>query len=295
MDGNNIGNGKTPKGEIDLLALLKYLWGRKAFLAIGGGIASMLGIAYGFMATPKYRSACIIAPKEQSGGGSQSALLSKLGGFGGMVAGQLGAGSADLERLDLMVQSRDLAEDVVSKDDLLPRLFPKRWDAAAKGWKGGRGPSIKDGVDYLKDGVLSVETDTKRRALTLGIETFDSTLAAQLVEYYLEALSATIKQNVRSDADSNRKYLEGQLASTADPLLHEKIQQLIGVEIEKAMLVSSRSFDIMERPAVPSAPSWPRKRMLAILSFCFGGFATALALTLIKVFRDAEYAETPVA
>lgn len=288
MNERQAGTPGTGKDELDLLAIISYLWRRRLAIAAGATLAAMAGIAYGYLTTPMYQAHCIISPKEQGGGGGSSALLSQLGGFGGVVAGQLGVGNADLNRLELMTRSRDMAEYIVERHDLLPRLFPKAWDPKAKAWKKGRAPTARQGADFLKSGVISISTDPKKGALTLGVEIHDSTLAARLVEYYIDALSNTIKLNVRNDADSNRNYLESQLMNTADPLLREKIQQLIGIEIEKAMLVSSKSFDVMERAVVPSIPSKPRKKQLAIISFCLGLLATSLALIVTKAIRENQ-------
>jgi hypothetical protein len=203
-----------------------------------------------------------------------------------MVGAQVGLGNNNLDRLELIVRSRDLALAVLEDSTLLPGLYPKSWDPARRAWKPGFVPDRKGAAEYLKSGVLSVTVDYKKNSMTLGVSAGDSSFTTRLLNAYLNALKSTIRENVRSDADSNRRYLEEQMANTGDPLLREKIQQLIGAEIEKAMLVSSRSFDILESPAVPDAPVSPKKKQIVAICFFLGMLIMCVALVIRHGYRE---------
>lgn len=272
MDMKGTAGPAAGQPEIDLATLFRVLR-RRALPILAGGLAAAAAAAvFSLMVTPVYRSEAVIAPR-QAGGGGSSSLISQLGGLGGMVSSQFGmSGSGySLERLEVVLKSRNLAQSVLDSADLLPRLFPEKWNGGAKAWKQDKPrPSDRDGVDLLRAKLLSVTTDSKRQILTIRMDAGDSLLAAELVNRYLQALGRKIKADIRTDADSNKNYLETQLLSVSDPVVREKILNLIGLEIEKATLVSSKSFDILESPEVPKVRSKPRRTRMVIVGFLTG-------------------------
>jgi LPS O-antigen subunit length determinant protein (WzzB/FepE family) len=83
---------------------------------------------------------------------------------------------------------------------------------------------------------------------------------------------------VVNDADSNQRYLERLMASTSDPILTEKINNMIAYDLEKSMLVSSRAFDILEKPVVAIHKKWPDRKLLIALGAVVGILIALLAI-----------------
>jgi len=278
--------------ELDLFEVLTLLWKKKRWIFVGGIVASMLGLVVYYTATPVYHAESIISPKETNQGNSSSAaVLAQIGGLGSGVAAQLGDDNAPLERLSLLLESRDLAASVIQAGNLLPKLYPKQWDPKRQVWRDGRVPSLKSAALYLKSSILTVQAEPKKSSLTIEVSTYDSTLADQVVDLYLTCLKSSILQSVRADADSNRAYLEGQLEATSDPEIKVQILQLIGNEIEKGMLVNSRSFDVIESPVVPWYRTWPRRGPILMVSFLLGLMVTSLGILTnrgIQKFRETS-------
>jgi LPS O-antigen subunit length determinant protein (WzzB/FepE family) len=92
------------------------------------------------------------------------------------------------------------------------------------------------------------------------------------VDAFLEELNRKIRDEVYKDAEINRAFLEAQIVATHDPLIREKIQHMIAVEIEKAMLVGSKSFDVLEKPVVPLYRLRPKRKKIMVLSVILGFF-----------------------
>jgi uncharacterized protein involved in exopolysaccharide biosynthesis len=120
--------------EINLFDLFLVLLRRK-WLIVGivvfGGVA---GVATSLLMTKIYRSEATILPREEEKM-SSSVLSSALGALGSMVAGELGLGGASsLEKLQVVLQSRYLAQRVIEKYDLMRVLFPDEWDERTKKW-----------------------------------------------------------------------------------------------------------------------------------------------------------------
>ena len=275
---------------MDLVAFAIRLNRYKVWIAVCGVAAALLGAAIAYTTPRSYYSQAIITPK-QSGPNKAGSLLAGLGGLEGIVASSIGGGNGNLDHLEIMVRSRAMAESVIVRNGLLPALYPDKWDAQASKWKDpSKAPEIRKASEFLSEKLLSVGVDAKKNLLTMGVFSHDSLLARRIVEYYLKALSDKIRENVQSDADSNQSFLQKQLLTLNDPLLREKIQSLISGEIEKAMLVSSKSFDILESPDTPMKPSKPNRALIVGMSGAAGLFLSLLFFVALIAFRDARRA-----
>jgi uncharacterized protein involved in exopolysaccharide biosynthesis len=257
--------------EISFIQILGFLWEHRRVVAVCTLAITLVGALYAFLAPPVYTSQASIALKDGKGNDA-SRLFSQLGGAGSLVASQLG-GNTNLEKLEVILRSHEVAESVIRKNDLLPVLFPDKWDPAKRTWKSNnpeRIPTVRRGVELLRGELLHVSLDTKKSLIRLGADARTPEQAKMLVDFYLVALNDKIRTDVMMDASSNRQYLESQLNNTRDPILIETIQNMIGYEIEKYMLVTNRSFDILERPVVPLERSKPKKKMVIMLAMLLG-------------------------
>lgn len=276
--------------EVNLLDLALYIWSRKAWVAGITFVFAVLGALYAFTTKPVFQSDAVMAPKESSGGG-QASLLSGLGGFGGMVAQRLGLGSNSVDQLEVLLTSRGLAEKVLKDHpDFMPRMFPGLWDPATGKWKASdpkEVPTLARAVDVLRQGYLQVVGESKRKLIYLTVYSGNRDFSREIATAFLDALNERMREDIRSDAGANRKYLEEQMIATMDPLIREKIQQLIAAEIEKSMMVSSRSFDVLEPPTLAEYATKPKKRKILMISLVAGFFFSFLALSAWKLGREA--------
>lgn len=277
-----MGLENVPAEDVDVAVLVRELWRKRAVIMAGTFLVTVLGLVYAYITPSVYLADAIIAPKENKGASGGIPFLPGIGSLGGLMT-QMAGGSTNVDRLDLMLRSRDLARLVIQDNNLLGELFPKAWDGSKQAWKPGASvPTLRNGVDLLRSSMLMVVVQPKKGIITVGITSGDSSLSARLVGYYLIALNRKIQSEVRRDADSNRQYLETQLSITSDPLLREKIQGLIGLEIERAMLVSSRSFDILENPIVPNIRERPKRKRIIIVSIFAGFFLSLIGIVFWK-------------
>jgi uncharacterized protein involved in exopolysaccharide biosynthesis len=285
MQEKNITKAKQNDDEIDIVELIIMLWNHRKWIAIGTGVITFIGLLYALLASPVYRSSAIIAPKESQKGGNPSAILSQFGGLGGMVAAQLGLGNTNLDRIEIIIKGWELAESVIKNHDLLPKLFPEVWDSTRNAWDledSSEIPTIRTGVEALKTGLLSVEPDHNKNIIKIEINTYDSNLAAEIAEYYVDALNKKIQKDVIIEAEANQLYLSKQLNNTTDPLIREKIQNMIAFEIEKGMLVSSQSIDVLEKPVVPQKRIKPKRKRILIIFFFVGLFISIFGVMVWK-------------
>src|SRR5690606_4589107 len=109
--------------------------------------------------------------------------------------------------------------------------------------------------------------NSQKGMFTIRMTASDSVLARDLVLFYVDALSERVRTDVMHNAESDRRFLEDQLNTITDPTLREKTQSMIATQIERAMLVRSRVFDVVEAPSVPMQRESPKKKKIVILAF----------------------------
>jgi uncharacterized protein involved in exopolysaccharide biosynthesis len=268
--------------SVDMVHALQVLWESRKWIAAFTAAFVVGGAIFAILATPVYYSQAIIALKDSGKGGAGAGLFSQLGGMGSVVAAQLGMGNTSLEKLEIILKGHELAEAVIVKNDLLPALYPKQWDAIKEAWKSdvpAKIPTVRKGVEKMRREILAVNLEIKKNIITLGVNMPDSISAKRIADCYLIALNERIRSDVMQDAVANREYLEQQIQNSGDPALVEKIQNMIASEIEKYMLVSNNAFEVLERPVVPFQRKRPNRRVIVMVA-ALGG----LLISILGVF-----------
>jgi LPS O-antigen subunit length determinant protein (WzzB/FepE family) len=281
--------------EINLLEYFYALVHRKNWI-IGLTIA---GLVLGFIAAkvkgPTWVAEAIIAPKETD---SQKApSFAGLGALGGLVASQLNiGGNASLDKIDLILDSREFNAQLVDKNNLLPdiyknkyrKAYKKYWDTTQNKWKPEfEQPKLLDMGGMVK-GYLKKITN-KNNTMSIKIQSKDSTFTINLANKYVTFLNDYIKTNVQGDAKENVDYLEKQLDAIADPLLREKLQSLIANEIEKEMVVSKEAFRVVD--PVYMTKTFKEKKLYPLV-FGFGlFFLSCLLVIFTHAFSSADKTE----
>lgn len=283
--------GDHSDDEISLLDLFMVLVRRKGLIT---GLVFFTGLAAGVISlqmTNIYRSEATIAPREleQSKG---KALTGALGGLGGLVASEFGlGGGSDADRIDVLLKSRQLAHLVVEKHNLLPILFEKKWDGQKKAWKETPAPTIQDAYKLIKDDLLKVTRDPKTDVITASIEHKDPEFAKTMMQYYLTELSEGLRAKVLKDAQENMRFLTEQLDRTTDPLLREKIYNMLAKEIEKDTFARAQTyygFYVLDPPIAPDLDkkARPKRALICVLSVVVAFFvAVFLAFFLEYLSR----------
>jgi len=117
-EGPNRQNQPVNEDEIDLIQIILTLWNYRKWIAIGTGGITFIGLLYAFLASPVYYAEAIIAPKETQKNRGTSSLFSQFGGFGGLVASQLGLGNTNLDKIEIIAKGRELAKTVIEQNNL---------------------------------------------------------------------------------------------------------------------------------------------------------------------------------
>jgi len=188
------------------------------------------------------------------------------------VASEFGlGGGGEVDKIEVLLKSRQLVQLVVEKHNLMPLLFEEKWDVQKKAWNESPAPTIQDAYKLIQDGLLKVTRDRKTDVITVSIEHKNPEFARSVVDYYLTELSEGLRAKVLKDAQENMRFLTEQLDRTTDPLLREKIYNMLAKEIEKDTFARAQTyygFYVLDPPIAPdlNKKAGPKRSLIGILS-----------------------------
>jgi uncharacterized protein involved in exopolysaccharide biosynthesis len=306
--------------EINLLDLFIVLLKHKAMIFSFVLLAGIMAVVISMQMPNIYRSEITISPttQEKTGG-----ALSALGGFGAMIASDMGIGATgSLDQFEVVLKSRDLTNGIVRKYDLLPILFDKSWDAQNKRWKVGKPSALQNltlsiqgmlgitpekkpggkdpftlGEAYLAmQGLLKITPNKKQNVMQLSVEHKDPVLAQTILNYYVLGLSEFLRQQTLTDAAAQQAQLSLQLAKTTDPMLRNRLYEVIAKQIEKETLAKVQryySFNIIDPAFVPEKKFKPKRAQICLLSVVVAFFIAIFLAFFLEYLHNMKKNEDP--
>ncbi|MDO8426118.1 MAG: Wzz/FepE/Etk N-terminal domain-containing protein [Deltaproteobacteria bacterium] len=284
----------SAENEINIIECFRVIWKRKALILIFTFACTFAAAVISLFMEDVYRATAVLTPVNGKDkiGGELSIIAQQIGGLSGITLPSSGSSSEIISLLN----SNILREKVIKNHDLLPILFPGQWDKGTKAWKaperaflsrdaiietaaalikgrqrhdGGDGPTLWNGIRRLNE-ITRVNTNIKENTITLSIEFHDPELAAKIVEYYLNTLTLHMSNEAKRVAEVNRRYLIEQLGSSADPIIRQKIYNLIAQQVEVFMMSEVKenfAFKVIDPPRASDMRVRPRRARLAELAF----------------------------
>jgi uncharacterized protein involved in exopolysaccharide biosynthesis len=301
-------------GILNFWRVLRKRWKMIGTITVAAAAGT---IVVSLFMTNIYQARAVIVPvvARESGlsaGAGLSALASQFGGLPGIST----PSSATASEISSLLKSNILREKVIRQYNLMPALFPDRWDAGAGTWKKPRfrltlntlnefslrtrqrradspggglktddgAPDIREALRRL-DRMITLRKDTKENTITISADSPDPALAAKIAEHLLVTLTNYMSSEAKRVAATNRRYLEEQLGSTADPIIRQKTYNMIAQQIETAMMAEVKenfAFKVIDPPLTPDRAVRPKRILMAAVSLV----AALLIGIFIAFFRE---------
>jgi uncharacterized protein involved in exopolysaccharide biosynthesis/Mrp family chromosome partitioning ATPase len=237
----------SSEDEITLRDYWRILVLRRLFILGSVCLTTLVTAAFMFLLPNVYQSKATLLPLGKTVGGVRG-MLGELGGV--LPLGSLGQ-EGPAERIQAILHSRTLAEDVIQELNLLPRLFAKQWDAIQQRWQTSKPPTMHDAVRELAS-LVTITTERKTNVVTIAVEQTDAALAATIANQYIEALQRTLNDKAFSLAKKNRLFTESQVQktrqelTTAEEALRQFEQQHKIVALEAQMTAAVNVIAMLE-------------------------------------------------
>jgi len=272
-----VNSGAAPDLDesLDLFQIGALVWNHKWLVFFVTAIFVALASAYAFTAKERFRAEVLLKPADTKSPLGMSGSLSGLGGLASLAGINIGVGNS-AEPIAVL-SSREFAAAFLEDQNLLPVLFPSRWDSVNKRWKpswlSSEVPDIRDGVRYFDKNIRTVREDKKTGFVTMSIEWTDPKVAANWANLLVERVNERMRNRALAESELNVAYLKQELASSNIVSLQQSIGHVLENELQKLMLAKATkeySFKIIDHAEPPKWRSSPRRVLVIGASFMIG-------------------------
>jgi uncharacterized protein involved in exopolysaccharide biosynthesis len=273
-----------PLFQLGFRLLLQHL---RLFLALTfAGALIALGISYLF--APQYKADLTLIPSEESLGVDQNSLLSGVSSLASLVGAGAGALGSKQSEAIAVLKSRGVVLSYIQAHDLLPVLFPKKWDATAHRWKSDKKnyvPTLEDGYNLFDKSIRNVVENRKNNVIIVYITWRDPKLAKQWADDLVDSANDLIRQQAIERSTHNLEYLTAASEKTNIMEVKNSIYKIMESEIKKQMIAlgnKNYAFRVVDPAIVPERKVFPKHTYFA----AFGGAVGAMIWFFLVAFRD---------
>ncbi|MEI7671293.1 MAG: Wzz/FepE/Etk N-terminal domain-containing protein [Deltaproteobacteria bacterium] len=314
--------GMPEEDEINLLDLFIVLLKHKVMIISVVFLAGIAALVISLQMPNIYRSEATIAPTTQEKTSGALSALGSLGGFGAMIASEVGIGATgSLDQFDVVLKSRDLTNTIIREHNLLPIIFDKLWDTKTGDWKVDKPSLLQKASEFLKgifgspdekSGVsknptfqdaykpmqelLGKTPEKKQNVMRLSFESKDPKMAQAILNYYIIGLSEFLRRQTLEDAAAQQVHLNQQLSKTTDPLLKNRLYELIAKQIEKETLAKIQryySFNVIDPAFVPEKKFKPKRAQICMISVVVAFFIAIFLAFFLEYLKNMKTREDP--
>lgn len=255
-------------------------------------IVTIAAVVIAVLTPPVYRVETVVMPIPTGEGAlGISPVLGQFSEFAAL-AGLSAPGSADRDESIAILRSKSLTMRFIKQHDLMPLLFPRRWDAQAKAWKSPRAqPSMAKAIRKFEREIRFVNDDKKTGLITLSITWRDPVQAANWANSLLALADEEVRARAIAETERSIAYLQAESSKTSVVELRQSIFRLLETQIKTEMLARSRShyaFKVIDAAQVPDRddPIRPKRLLVIVIGTILGLLAGAVvALVLARRAR----------
>jgi uncharacterized protein involved in exopolysaccharide biosynthesis len=272
---------ETPH-TLKILVALRTLWKRKGAVMAGTLAFTLAGLGYALFAPQVYQVRAVIYPQDVSASADKPAF----GGLSGALNPLQGVGH--LNRVEILLNSREMARRVIVKNRLIPILFPGEWDASRPPTEAETSATmIFSGIEKIER-MVTTKVDVYKMTLELTVQAPSPEISFKIAQAYLKGLNERSKERVVENAEENRLFLEGQMDRTSDPSSREKIQDLIISQIETSMLLNANAFEMLEAPEQPLYRESPKRKKIVLVALVLGFLVSCFGVLALRAWRNLQ-------
>jgi capsular polysaccharide biosynthesis protein len=274
-----------------LIGVVRSRWVLVLCMTVVGTAA---GVAAGVFMRPVYRSTVLLMPVQSNErSGLRGSVLGGLGGGGGgaSLISSLGFGSSNEtatgEALALL-QSRQFIEEFVQNHNLMPVLYPDKWDARAGTWRAGleRPPTPWKAFKLFTSNILDVSQDKKTNLVSVRVDWSDRNAAAAWANDLVDMVNDRVRARAIADADHTIAYLEQELKNAEAVEIRSALFNMIESQLKVKAVATVRKqyvFQVLD-PAAPADQDVrlrPHPGMYTVMGFLIGFILAATVALLV--------------
>ncbi len=291
MNQNNLSPDEvSPDDEIDLFALWETIAQGKWIIFLITLLCLATATTLAFIMTPKYEAKVLSSfADEGKGGGGLGSLSGQFGGLADLAGVSLGGGGGAKENSLACLKSRVFIESFIKKNDLMPILYAKQWDATNKKWLVDEPEKIPtQGKTYtlFSTSILDVQSDKKTGLITLTVTWKDRQQAAVWANELIKQANENLRQKAINETQLSLGYLEKELQKTSVVEVQNTIYRVMETQIKTMMMANTQeqfAFKIIDPAVVMDEDAFVKpKRPLMIALGGIGGLFLGIIIVFIR-------------
>jgi uncharacterized protein involved in exopolysaccharide biosynthesis len=202
-----------------------------------------------------------------------------------------GSQSNERERHLARMESFGFISAFITGQKLLTWLYAKDWDEAAKAWKEGVEPDMREAVKAFKSKVLFVEIDKKTDLLNIRMTADTPARAAHLANEFVLAFNRYIRSLDADELKTRRAYLERRLTEVSNTEMHRSIYRLLEAQLAVESLIFAREnypLEMIQPATEPLFESYPPRKKwtaLTLVALIFLGFGAVVVVGVLSALR----------
>jgi len=277
-----------------LVEFIRLLW--RAKWPILACVVIAVAIAAWMIATAqqRYRSQAVLRVVSNNRLSSLSGAAGGLGGLASLAGINIG-GNEDAGVAVGTLKSHSFTAEFIKDHDLLPVLYPDRWDATTKSWR-GTPPTMTQAVDrFDRGGIRTVVEDRRTNFIVLQIEWKDPRVAQDWLTGMVIGVNKQLREQKMREAAQSIAFLEKQLAQTQAVDVREAAYRLMEVQMKDMMIASTQenyALKYVDAPILAVAPQdrvWPRPLLMLASAIMIGGML-GLVLAFLLYAQSSPFA-----
>jgi len=235
----------------------------------------VIAAGFGFLPKSVWRAQVTVLRVSNN---DQQGLLSSLGSGGGAAA-LAGLAGINLDMDDFkkeslaLLTSKDFTLQFIQQENLLPLLFPDKWDARAGHWRStdpDEIPTLDQALELFDKEVRSVTEDRRNQLTLVSMDWYDRELAAKWANAYVARANAQLRQRNIEYSKRSIDFLNQKLAESTVRDIQQTLYKLMENELRRITLASVReeyAYRVIDSARVPMKKKRVRPHpALALLS-----------------------------
>jgi hypothetical protein len=300
--------GGTSRRFMDVARLKSDLRTYYLLLAVLLVVFLTAGVSILVLTPPVYTATAIVGPADNSDQPFGLDAAGAGGGVGGIakhlhVGGLLGqTGDDTFNEYTSLLTSTRLAWVLVSKDHILPEMYPLRWDAANKRWYPRDtlydrvadvakamlrrpvkpGPDVDDLVKSF-DTKLTVDISLETSFATVTFKSGSPTGAERILNLILQEADNIIRQDKKRDVSARIGYLNSALENLTNADQKPAMIDILSEQQQEMMMVAADhryASVLIDPPHSPLVPTSPVPVLYAAIAFVLACIAWLGAVRL---------------
>jgi len=174
------------------------------------------------------------------------------------------------ERIMAKMRSQVFTEYFIKKNNLLPLLFHKHWDAENKKWLNAYQPNMTLASRIFRKTVCGIEHSKENNLMSVRVSWREPVTAAKIANQFVADFNAYMRDKAIQEADKKLLFLEQELKKTKILEMRKSFYRLMEAQLVIKMLAANKdeySLEVLD-PAIPAIErASPAKKRITALTF----------------------------